>query len=341
MLYSSSRMVDGYDLLIKAQFSETMDALEFNLEDVLESIEAEKRFDVRERLLERIAFLIYQDSNFGLLPINAPTESVSSCINRLCKSTFSFPIENETFVGPCTYFSSSNHTKERILCATLLTTPKEDLPNLLEFSFAYPSSACLAEKLLDSDERFLTSILALLPLIESLDRSSVFHPVSVFLESIHLINYDCEVLIDWLNSELAASSLILRVLKSNCNETTRQFWTNYKPVKTPPSTYTTTFRDEPTIKSATSKPIISLKIIEIVGDQEMTKNLNLRAIETKKVATKKPKILKNSGKFEKWIEMVLEIRARLRRLLAANLVAKKLDLILKWCDKFCDIFDNE
>ncbi|CAP38126.2 Protein CBG21271 [Caenorhabditis briggsae] len=301
-------MVDGYDLLIKAQFSETMDALEFNLEDVLESIEAEKRFDVRERLLERIAFLIYQDSNFGLLPINAPTESVSSCINRLCKSTFSFPI---------------------------------DLPNLLEFSFAYPSSACLAEKLLDSDERFLTSILALLPLIESLDRSSVFHPVSVFLESIHLINYDCEVLIDWLNSELAASSLILRVLKSNCNVTTRQFWTNYKPAKTPPSTYTTTFRDEPTIKSATSKPIISLKIIEIVGDQEMTKNLNLRAIETKKVATKKPKILKNSGKFEKWIEMVLELRARLRRLLAANLVAKKLDLILKWCDKFCDIFDNE
>ncbi|PIC36183.1 hypothetical protein B9Z55_015274 [Caenorhabditis nigoni] len=335
-------MVDGYDLLIKAQCSETMEA--FDLEDVLKALETEKRLDVRERLLERIAFLIYQDSNFGLLPINAPPESVSSCINRLCKSS-TFPIENETFVGPCTsYSSSSNHSKERILCATLLTTPKEDLPNhleSLESSYAYPSTASLAEKLLDNDERFLTSILALLPLIETLDRSSVFHPVSLFLESLHLIGYDCEVLIDWLNSELAASSLILRVLKSNCNETTRQFWTSYKPAKTPPTTYNNVFLDEPTIKSATSKPIISLKIIEIVGDQEMTKSLHLRAIETKKLATKKPKILKNSGKFEKWIEMVLELRARLRRLLAANLVAKKLDLILKWCDKFCDIFDNE
>ncbi|KAF1758670.1 hypothetical protein GCK72_015129 [Caenorhabditis remanei] len=336
-------MIDGYDLLIGAQCSESMSSLKFSFEDVLQSLETEDRFDVKSRLCERIAFLIYQDSNFGLLPIPKSIESVSSCINRLCKS-FNIPIENETFVGPCSSSESlpdSNHSRERVLCATLLTTPKEDLPSLLTslFSSEYPSTATLSQKLLDNDERFLTSSLALLPLIETVDTSSIFHPVSIFLEAMHLISYDCEVLIDWLNSELAASSLILRVLKSNCNEKTKRFWTDYVPLKTPATTYSTTFREEPTSKSTSSKPVISLKVIEIVGDQEMTKTLNLRAVETKKVAVKKPIILRNCGKFEKWIQMVSELRTRLKRLLTANLVAKKLDLILKWCDKFCDVFN--
>ncbi|EGT58340.1 hypothetical protein CAEBREN_30052 [Caenorhabditis brenneri] len=170
-------MLSGYELLIKAQCSESMNSLGNPEDSVIEALESEQRFDVKSRLCERIAFLIYQDSNFGLL---APSsESISACINRLCKSMTSFPIENETFVGPCTSSSTSNtendgsnHSKERILCALLLTTPKGDLPTLLSSSsspFSYPSTASFSQKLLGNDERFLTSMLALLPLIEELE----------------------------------------------------------------------------------------------------------------------------------------------------------------------------
>uniref|UniRef100_A0A1I7ULU6 Uncharacterized protein n=1 Tax=Caenorhabditis tropicalis TaxID=1561998 RepID=A0A1I7ULU6_9PELO len=336
-------MIDGYDLLVKAQCSESMETLGFSKEQILEVLQNENRFDVISRLCERIAFLLYQDSNFGLLPID---ETVSSSINRLCKSIVSagFPlIENETFVGPSTssdilITSTSNHSKERILCALLLTTPRQDVSTLLpEFSSEYPSTASFSQKLLDNDERFLTCMLALLPLIEDLDPSSVLYPVSVFLESMHLISYDCEVLIDWINSELAASSLILRILKSNFNEKTRRFWTNYEPKNITQSSLITSYREEP---CPPGKPVISLKIIEHVGNQKMTKTVNLHETKFKRIAVKKPEVLRNSGRFERWIQMVSELRIRLKKLLAAKLVAEKLELILKWTDTVCVAFEE-
>ncbi|CDO41104.1 FA_FANCE domain-containing protein [Caenorhabditis elegans] len=341
-------MLDGYQLLLKAQCSESLDLLGLSQAEILIIIENERRYDVKTRLCERIAFLIYQDSNFGRLPHNS--SEVFASINRLCKSMptgFSFE-DPETFVGPSTTSDTlqnfPNHSLERILCATLLSTSEEDLPSLLDsiFSQKYPTTATLTQKLLDNDERFLTCTLALLPLIETLPTSSIFHPVSVFLEAMHLISYDCEVVIDWLNSELASSSLILRILKSNCHDKNRNCWMSYSPIINEAALSDIQRKQiSPLIKAAPSiqYPKVTLKITEIVGDQEMTKTMKFQGSESKRMCSHKhPTILKNTGSFGKWVNMVVEVRERLRRLLSAKLLPKKFDIILKWCDKFWDIY---
>ncbi|CCD68519.1 uncharacterized protein CELE_D2096.7 [Caenorhabditis elegans] len=126
-------MLDGYQLLLKAQCSESLDLLGLSQAEILIIIENERRYDVKTRLCERIAFLIYQDSNFGRLPHNS--SEVFASINRLCKSMptgFSFE-DPETFVGPSTTSDTlqnfPNHSLERILCATLLSTSEEEISN--------------------------------------------------------------------------------------------------------------------------------------------------------------------------------------------------------------------
>ncbi|CAI2350938.1 unnamed protein product [Caenorhabditis sp. 36 PRJEB53466] len=309
-----------------------------SLESVETIIGSDLRTDVSTRLCERIAFLIYQDSSFGLVPIESSSSKILSNINRLCKTSLrsGFPLDGETFVGRSEDPNILNHTRERILSATLMSTPKEDLPlALASFAPDYPSTATLAQKLLNNDERFLTNLLILLPLIETLPADSVFHPVSVFLEAMGLIGYDCEVLIDWLNSELAASSLLLRVLKSACNDKTKGFWRNYAPRKVDQSATVTKWKEE---LVSSGSPSVSLEIIEIVGDQEMAKTLELKGNVIRKVKCSEPVSLQNSGSFSRWIDTVTELKGRLRRLLAAKLVAKKFDVLLKWCDTFCALF---
>lgn len=66
-------MLDGYQLLLKAQCSESLDLLGLSQAEILIIIENERRYDVKTRLCERIAFLIYQDSNFGRLPVSPNT----------------------------------------------------------------------------------------------------------------------------------------------------------------------------------------------------------------------------------------------------------------------------
>uniref|UniRef100_A0A8R1HVS1 Uncharacterized protein n=1 Tax=Caenorhabditis japonica TaxID=281687 RepID=A0A8R1HVS1_CAEJA len=77
-------MLDGYDLLIKAQCSESMKSIDS--EDVIECLNNERREDVRIGLCHRIAFLIYQDSNFGLFPLDTRSSSILASVGGLCKS---------------------------------------------------------------------------------------------------------------------------------------------------------------------------------------------------------------------------------------------------------------
>lgn len=98
-------MRNSYDLLVQAQSANSLKSLD--IEDVFAFLQGEEQFDISSRLWERLAFLIHQDSSFGLIPVSCrdvslphfvfqptpPAQKILSIINRLCKSsiTAGFP----------------------------------------------------------------------------------------------------------------------------------------------------------------------------------------------------------------------------------------------------------
>ncbi|CAD6192727.1 unnamed protein product [Caenorhabditis auriculariae] len=335
--------MDPADILVELQKIETLEAFELN-DCVIEAIENSGE-DIDIRICERLACLIMQDSSFGISKVlEEPLRKALELINNRCleivRGKKCVGIGNEWFGGRTKNGSGKDRTLERAICGAVISDC------LLGASSSYRSiehnfgtSSEIAQALLNNDERCLMTLCALLKMIDRIDPIVKFDPCCLFLHVMVHIKFDYEVILDWLSSELVATSLFFRVLKSQSQENYRQRWLEaaqrvdryYSKRPKLPSEPKTNYEWKECPEARRSSPKVVLRITQLEGDVQVTKEFTFFGEMPRKcvVETDSEGDLHAEEVWVQWRVTVATLHNRLERLLRAKLVGAHLEPICR------------
>ncbi|CAI5447192.1 unnamed protein product [Caenorhabditis angaria] len=264
------------ELLIAAQCSESFDELQQKFKGSLEILETSSSSDdLKIRIIDRICYLLYQDSNFGLVKEeSSKNRKIVLFLRRLCKLWIDkieeYKNSNSDFLAGDVISSCA---VERIFSSWLIICEllgESAISEIQKFAKIYPTTLDFCQKLLNNDERCLTTIILLLPYSSrGLEANSIFHAPLIVLSIFFLVDFDTAIIIDWLNSELVAISAFLRILKSF-----ERNWETWRNIDVEQSIIITTTSQKTTEVSQPNQKL-ELNIIELIGHQKSSKSIQI------------------------------------------------------------------